>query len=112
VPWVVSYSREDIQDVRSEVREVRRSVQRLDEKLSSGLERLDEKIDSGLARLDARIKGLNRKMDVQLRWIIGIVSMAPMTSRVFSSGSWIGRRRRSGVCTRQLNTTILPIYQR
>ena len=93
VPWVVAYLREDIQDLRSEVREVRRSVQRLDEKLDDGLERLGaridglrqdmgEKIDSGLERLDAKIDGLNRKMDVQLRWIIGIVIgvMLTMTS--------------------------------
>jgi hypothetical protein len=31
VPWVVSYLREDIQDLRNEVREVRRSVPRLGE---------------------------------------------------------------------------------
>jgi len=90
VPWVVSYLREDIQDLRNEVREVRRSVQRLDEKLDSGLERLDERIDGGLARLDAKIdelrqdmdtkiEGLNREMGVQLRWIIGIVIGAMLT---------------------------------
>ena len=82
-PWMVAYLREDIQDLRNEVREVRRSVQRLDEKLDSGLERLDAKIDArtdGLRRdIDARIEGLNQKMDVQLRWIIGVVIGAMLT---------------------------------
>ncbi|MGA9349871.1 MAG: hypothetical protein WBW48_13855 [Anaerolineae bacterium] len=84
VPWVVSYLREDIQDLRNEMREVRRSVQRLDEKFDSGLERLDVKIDGGLAKLDAKIDAradgldakidkLHREMGIQLRWIIGIV---------------------------------------
>ena len=69
-PWMVAYLREDIQDLRNEVREVRRSIQRLDEKLNSGLTRLNDKIDK-----------LRREMGVQLRWIIGIVigSMATMT---------------------------------
>jgi len=82
VPWVVSYLREDIQDLRNEVREVRRSVQRLDEKIDSSLERLDAKIDArtdGLdakidARtdgLDAKIEGLRREMNVQFRWMLG-----------------------------------------
>ncbi len=101
VPWVVAYLREDIQDLRNEVREVRRSVQRLDEKLDGGLDRLDEKIDGGLdrldakidartdgldakmdggfARLDAKIDKLRREMGVQLRWIIGIVIGAMLT---------------------------------
>ena len=79
VPWVVAYLREDIQDLRSEVREVRRSIQRLDEKLDGGLTRLNEKIDSGLARLDAKIDKLHREMGVQLRWIIGIVIGAMLT---------------------------------
>ena len=87
VPWVVSYLREDIQDLRNEVREVRRSVQRLDEKLDGGLERLDTKIDARGDGLDAKIEGLRQDMDakieglcqdmgVQLRWIIGIVITA------------------------------------
>jgi chromosome segregation ATPase len=66
-PWMVAYLREDIQDLRNEMREVRRSVQRLNEKLDSGLERLDEKIDGGLERLDAKIDartdGLDAKID-------------------------------------------------
>jgi chromosome segregation ATPase len=79
VPWVVSYLREDIQDLRNEVREVRRSVQRLDEKLDSGLERLDAKIDARTDGLDAKIEGLRQEMGVQLRWIIGIVIGAILT---------------------------------
>ena len=60
-PWMVAYLREDIQDLRNEVREVRRSVQRLDEKLDSGLERLGEKIVDGLERLGEKIvDGLER----------------------------------------------------
>ncbi len=61
VPWVVSYLREDIQDLRNEVRESRRSIERL---------RQD---------MDAKIEGLNRKMDIQLRWVIGIVIGAVLT---------------------------------
>ncbi len=79
VPWVVAYLREDIQDLRNEVREVRRSVQRLDEKLDSDLTRLDAKMDEGFARLDAKIDKLRREMGVQLRWIIGIVIGAMLT---------------------------------
>ena len=79
VPWVVSYLREDIQDLRNEVREVRRSVQRLDEKLDSGLARLDAKIDELRQDMDTKIEGLNREMGVQLRWIIGIVIGAMLT---------------------------------
>ena len=48
IPWVVAYLREDIQDLRGEIREVRRSV-----------ERLDDKID------EAR-----REMSVQFRWMV------------------------------------------
>jgi chromosome segregation ATPase len=82
IPWVVAYLREDIQDLRNEVREVRRSLQRLDEKLDGGLTRLDARIDArtdGLdakidARtdgLDAKIEGLRREMNVQFRWLLG-----------------------------------------
>ena len=79
VPWVVAYLREDIQDLRNEVREVRRSVQRLDEKLDSGLERLDEKIEGLRQNMDAKIDKLRREVGVQLRWIIGIVIGAMLT---------------------------------
>ena len=79
VPWVVAYLREDIQDLRNEVREVRRSVQRLDEKLDSDLTRLDAKIEGLRQNMDAKIDKLRREMGVQLRWIIGIVIGAMLT---------------------------------
>jgi hypothetical protein len=70
VPWMVSYLREDIQDLRNEVRENRRSI-----------ERLRQDMDAKIEGLDAKIEGLNREMGVQLRWIIGTVigAMAAMT---------------------------------
>jgi len=49
VPWVVAYLREDIQDLRNEVRENRRSIQ----------------------RLDAKIDEVRREMGVQFRWMVG-----------------------------------------
>ena len=84
IPWVVAYLREDIQDLRNEVREVRRSVQRLDEKLDVGLARLDEKLDVGLTRLDAKIDArtdelrqemseLRGEMSVQFRWMVATI---------------------------------------
>jgi len=72
VPWAVSYLREDIQDLRSEVREVRRLT-------IESYEKLDAKIDARTDGLDAKIEGLNREMGVQLRWIIGIVIGAMLT---------------------------------
>jgi len=86
VPWVVSYLREDIQDLRNEVREARRltieSYERLgaridartdglNAKIDEGLERLDAKIDEGFERLDAKIESLRRDMNVQFRWTLG-----------------------------------------
>ena len=78
VPWVVAYLREDIQDLRNEVRETRRltlqSYEKLDAKIDEGLARLDAKIDEGLARLDAKIDAkieeLRRDMDVRFRWTL------------------------------------------
>jgi len=72
VPWVVSYLREDIQDLKDEVRENRRSIERLRQEM-------DAKIDGLRQDMDAKIEGLDRKMDVQLRWIIGIVIGAMLT---------------------------------
>ena len=69
-PWMVAYLREDIQDLRNEVREVRRNIQRLDEKLDSGLERLDEKIDARTEELRQEIGELRRTMNVQFRWML------------------------------------------
>ena len=63
VPWVVAYLREDIQDLRNEVREVRRLT-----------------IES-YEKLDAKLDELRREMAVQLRWTTGIVigAMLAMT---------------------------------
>ena len=58
---------------------MRRSVQRLDEKLDSGLERLDAKIEGLRLDMDAKIERLCRDMGVQLRWVIGIVIGAVLT---------------------------------
>jgi len=68
VPWVVAYLREDIQDLRNEVREVRRITLESYEKLD--------------AKIDARTEELRREMDVRFRWTIGIVigAMLTMTS--------------------------------
>jgi len=66
IPWVVAYLREDIQDLRNEVREVRRSIQRLDEKFDSGLAKLDTKIDGGVERLDAKIDGGVERLDAKI----------------------------------------------
>ena len=40
VPWVVSYLREDIQDLRNEVRESRRSIERLRQDMDTKIEGL------------------------------------------------------------------------
>ena len=75
VPWVVSYLREDIQDLRNEVRESRRSIERLRQDLEAKIEGLDAKIDArsdGLdAKIDAKIERLRRDMNVQFRWMLG-----------------------------------------
>ena len=65
IPWVVAYLREDIQDVRGEIREVRRSIQRL-----------DTKVDELRKEIDGRFGELRRGMDGQLRWTIAIVLSA------------------------------------
>ena len=72
VPWVVSYLREDIQDLRNEVREVRRLT-------VESYEKLDAKIEGLRQDMDAKIEGLQQDMGVQLRWIIGIVIGAILT---------------------------------
>ena len=72
VPWVVSYLREDIQDLRNEVREVRRLT-------VESYEKLDAKIEGLRQDMDARIEGLRQDMGVQLRWIIGVVIGATLT---------------------------------
>ena len=85
IPWVVSYLREDIQDLRNEVRENRRSIeglrQDMDAKIDARTDGLDAKIE-GLrqdmdAKIDARtgelrqeIGELGRTMTVQFRWLV------------------------------------------
>ena len=61
----MAYLREDIQDLRNEVRENRRSI-----------ERLRQDMEAKIEGLDAKIERLRRDMVVQLRWIIGIVIVA------------------------------------
>ena len=73
VPWVVSYLREDIQDLRNEVRENRRSIERLRQDMEAKIEGLHQDMDARIEGLDAKIERLRRDMGVQLRWIIGIV---------------------------------------
>jgi len=70
IPWVVAYLREDIQDLRNEVREVRRSVQRLDEKIDARSDGLDVKIEGLRQEMDAKIEGLRQEMGVQFRWMM------------------------------------------
>ena len=72
VPWVVAYLREDIQDLRNEVRETRRLT-------VESYEKLDAKIEGLRQDMDAKIEGLRQDMGVQLRWIIGIVIGAMLT---------------------------------
>jgi chromosome segregation ATPase len=78
IPWVVAYLREDIQDLRNEVRENRRSIERLHQDMDAKIEGLDAKIDrlrqdmdAKIFGLDAKIEGLNREMSVQFRWVAG-----------------------------------------
>ncbi len=52
IPWVVAYLREDIQDLRNEVRETRRLT-----------------IES-YEKLDAKIEELRQDMDVRFRWTL------------------------------------------
>jgi hypothetical protein len=83
VPWVVSYLREDIQDLRNEVREVRRltveSYEKLDAKIEGLRQDMDTKIEGLRQDMDTKIEGLRQDMGVQLRWIIGIVIGAILT---------------------------------
>ena len=74
IPWVVAYLREDIQDLRNEVRETRRLT-------LQSYEKLDAKIDARTEELRQEIGELRQEMAVQLRWIIGIVigAMLAMT---------------------------------
>ena len=97
VPWVVAYLREDIQDLKGDIREIRRSIERLDAKLNARIDELDAKFDAKIDELDAKfdakideldvkfdakideldakfdtkIEGLRREMGVQFRWLLG-----------------------------------------
>jgi len=72
IPWVVAYLREDIQDLRNEVRETRRLT-------LESYEKLDAKIEGLRRDMDAKIEELRREMDVRFRWIIGVVIGAMLT---------------------------------
>ncbi len=64
IPWVVAYLREDIQDLRNEVRETRRLT-------IESYEKLDAKIDGLRQDMDAKIEGLRQDVSVQFRWVLG-----------------------------------------
>ena len=72
IPWVVAYLREDIQDLRNEVRETRRLT-------LESYQKLDAKVEGLRQDMDVKIEGLRQDMGVQLRWIIGIVIGAMLT---------------------------------
>jgi len=62
------------------VREVRRSVQRPDEKMDGGLTRLDAKIDARtdelrqeMSELRQEMSELRQEMSVQFRWMVGTI---------------------------------------
>jgi len=77
IPWVVAYLREDIQDLRNEVREVRRltieSYEKLDAKIDARTDGLDAKIEGLRQEMDAKIEGLHREIAVQFRWMVGTI---------------------------------------
>jgi hypothetical protein len=74
IPWVVAYLREDIQDLRNEVRETRRltieSYEKLDAKIDTRTDGLDAKIDTRTRELRQEIGDLRRTMTVQFRWLV------------------------------------------
>jgi hypothetical protein len=63
VPWVVAYLREDIQDLRNEVRETRRLT-------VESYGKLDAKIDELRQDVDAKIDGLRQDIDTRFRWTL------------------------------------------
>ena len=76
IPWVVAYLREDIQDLRNEVRETRRLTLQSYEKLDAKIDARTEELRQEIGELRQEIGELRREMAVQLRWIIGIVLSA------------------------------------
>jgi len=81
IPWVVAYLREDIQDLRNEVRETRRLTLQSYEKLNAKIDARTEELRQEIGELRRGIGELRQEMAVQLRWIIGIVigAMLAMT---------------------------------
>jgi len=81
IPWVVAYLREDIQDLRNEVRETRRLTLQSYEKLDAKIDARTEELRQEIGELRQEIGELRREMAVQLRWTIGIVigAMLAMT---------------------------------
>jgi len=75
IPWVVAYLREDIQDLRNEVRETWRltieSYEKLDAKIDGLRQDMDAKIDGLRQGIDAKIEVLHRDVSVQFRWVLG-----------------------------------------
>lgn len=63
VPWVVAYLREDLQDLRNDVRENSKAIR-------DSYERLDAMIDSLRKDMDARFEELRREMGTNMRWMI------------------------------------------
>ena len=81
IPWVVAYLREDIQDLRNEVRETRRLTLESYEKLDARIEELSRDMDARIeglrSEMDVKIEGLRqdmgelrRDMDVRFRWTL------------------------------------------
>ena len=66
VPWVVAYLREDIQDLKGDIREMRRSIERLDAKLSARIEELDTKIGKLDAKFSTKIEELDAKFSTKI----------------------------------------------
>lgn len=62
IPWAVAYLREDIQDLRNEVRETRRLT-------TESYEKLDAKIDARTDELRQEMSELRREVNVQFRWM-------------------------------------------
>jgi len=58
VPWVVAYLREDLQDLRNDVR-------RLDTKIDNLRQDVDARIDGLRQDMDARIDGLRQDMEAR-----------------------------------------------
>jgi len=70
VPWVVAYLREDLQDLRNDVREnskaIRDSYERLDVKIDSLRNDVDTKIDSLRNDMYTKIDSLRNDMDAKI----------------------------------------------